>query len=36
MKSKESKYIKTTKLGEGIYGIVYCAKDQKGQEISKT
>ena len=33
MKSKESKYIKTSKLGEGTYGIVYRAKDQKGQEI---
>ena len=33
MKSKEQKYIKTTKLGEGTYGIVYRAKDQKGQEI---
>ena len=33
MKSKESKYIRTTKLGEGTYGVVYRAKDQKGQEI---
>ena len=33
MKSKESKYIKTSKLGEGTYGVVYRAKDQKGQEI---
>ena len=33
MKTKESKYIKTSKLGEGTYGIVYRAKDQKGQEI---
>ena len=33
MKSKESKYTKTTKLGEGTYGVVYRAKDQKGQEI---
>ena len=33
MKSKEQKYIKTTKLGEGTYGIVFRAKDQKGQEI---
>ena len=33
MKSKETKYIKTTKLGEGTYGVVYRAKDQKGQEI---
>ena len=33
MKSKESKYIRTSKLGEGTYGVVYRAKDQKGQEI---
>jgi len=33
MKSKESKYTRTTKLGEGTYGVVYRAKDQKGQEI---
>ena len=33
MKTKESKYIKTSKLVEGTYGIVYRAKDQKGQEI---
>ena len=33
MKSKEQKYIKTAKLGEGTYGIVFRAKDQKGQEI---
>ena len=33
MKSKEQKYIKTSKLGEGTYGIVFRAKDQKGQEI---
>lgn len=33
MKSKESKYTKTSKLGEGTYGVVYRAKDQKGQEI---
>ena len=33
MKSKESKYIRTSKLGEGIYGVVYRAKDQKSQEI---
>ena len=33
MKSKDQKYIKTTKLGEGTYGIVFRAKDQKGQEI---
>ena len=33
MKSKEQKYIKTQKLGEGTYGIVFRAKDQKGQEI---
>ncbi len=32
MKPKE-KYIRTTKLGEGTYGVVYRAKDQKGQEI---
>jgi cyclin-dependent kinase len=32
MKAKE-KYIRTTKLGEGTYGVVYRAKDQKGQEI---
>ena len=31
--NKESKYIRTTKLGEGTYGVVYRAKDQKGQEI---
>ena len=31
--SKESKYIRTAKLGEGTYGVVYRAKDQKGQEI---
>ena len=31
--AKESKYIRTTKLGEGTYGVVYRAKDQKGQEI---
>ena len=30
---KESKYIRTSKLGEGTYGVVYRAKDQKGQEI---
>ena len=30
---KESKYIRTTKLGEGTYGVVYRAKDQKGREI---
>jgi len=33
MKSKESKYIRTSKLGEGTYGVVWRAKDQKGQEI---
>ena len=33
MKSKESKYTRTSKLGEGTYGVVYRAKDQKGQEI---
>ena len=33
MKSQESKYIRTSKLGEGTYGVVYRAKDQKGQEI---
>ena len=33
MKSKESKYIRTSKLGEGTYGVVYRAKDQKSQEI---
>ena len=33
MKQKQSKYIKTVKLGEGTYGVVYRAKDQKGQEI---
>ena len=33
MKPKESKYIRTSKLGEGTYGVVYRAKDQKGQEI---
>ena len=33
MKSKEQKYEKTVKLGEGTYGVVYRAKDQKGQEI---
>ena len=35
MKSKDSKekYIRTAKLGEGTYGVVYRAKDQKGQEI---
>ena len=32
MKTKE-KYIRTCKLGEGTYGVVYRAKDQKGQEI---
>ena len=32
MKAKE-KYIRTCKLGEGTYGVVYRAKDQKGQEI---
>ena len=32
MKAKE-KYTRTTKLGEGTYGVVYRAKDQKGQEI---
>ena len=31
--SSKSKYIPTTKLGEGTYGVVYRAKDQKGQEI---
>ena len=30
---KEKKYTKTAKLGEGTYGIVYRAKDEKGQEI---
>lgn len=30
---KDQKYIKTTKLGEGTYGVVYRAKDQKGREI---
>ena len=30
---KESKYIRTAKIGEGTYGVVYRAKDQKGQEI---
>ena len=29
----QNKYTKTTKLGEGTYGVVYKAKDQKGQEI---
>ena len=33
MKTKESKYTRTSKLGEGTYGVVYRAKDQKGQEI---
>ena len=33
MKQKESKYIPTSKLGEGTYGVVYRAKDKKGQEI---
>lgn len=33
MKSKDSKYIKTAKLGEGTYGVVYRAKDQAGNEI---
>ena len=34
MKSnKEPKYIRTSKIGEGTYGVVYRAKDQKGQEI---
>ena len=33
MKSNANKYTKTTKLGEGTYGVVYRAKDQKGQEI---
>ena len=33
MKPKESKYIRTSKLGEGTYGVVYRAKDQKSQEI---
>ena len=32
MKGKEPKYTKTAKLGEGTYGIVYRAKDQKGNE----
>ena len=31
--SSKSKYIPTTKLEEGTYGVVYRAKDQKGQEI---
>ena len=31
--SKEPKYIRTSKIGEGTYGVVYRAKDQKGQEI---
>jgi cyclin-dependent kinase len=29
----QNKYTKTSKLGEGTYGVVYKAKDQKGQEI---
>ena len=29
----QNKYTNTTKLGEGTYGVVYKAKDQKGQEI---
>lgn len=28
-----NKYTKTTKVGEGTYGVVYKAKDQKGNEI---
>lgn len=33
-KSKgNTKYTKTAKLGEGTYGVVYRAKDQKGNEI---
>ena len=33
MKSNANKYTKTSKVGEGTYGVVYRAKDQKGQEI---
>lgn len=33
MKSSGNKYTKTIKLGEGTYGVVYKAKDQKGNEI---
>ena len=33
MKSSGNKYTKTVKLGEGTYGVVYKAKDQKGNEI---
>ena len=29
----QNKYTKTSKLGEGTYGVDYKAKDQKGQEI---
>ena len=32
-KSLANKYTKTTKIGEGTYGVVYKAKDQKGNEI---
>jgi cyclin-dependent kinase len=32
-KSLANKYTKTTKVGEGTYGVVYKAKDQKGNEI---
>ena len=33
MKSSGNKYTKTVKIGEGTYGVVYKAKDQKGNEI---
>ena len=32
MKQTGNKYTKTTKIGEGTYGVVYRAKDQKGNE----
>ena len=32
-KDKLDQFIKEEKLGEGTYGVVYRAKDQKGQEI---